>query len=199
VSSISEKQALRRRLLAQLEAMPAPERERSDELLFERFLRLPPVRESRNLFLFLGVPGREPDTGRLLELLWRQGKRTALPRMLPGNRMEFRAYTPDRPLVKTRFGIREPGEDCPVVPRDWGPVILVPGVAFDREGFRLGFGGGFYDRWLPGFAGLRVGLCREAVLQDALPREPHDCRVDLVLTEKGRSGISPASPLSTGV
>ena len=194
MSVTAEKAALRRRILAQLAGLSPAERERSDAMLFERFLQLPQVQNSRRLLLFLGVPGREPDTARLLPRLLASGYQLALPRMLPEHGMEFRRYDPDRPLVQARFGIREPGEDCPLVPKDWGEVILVPGAAFDREGCRLGFGGGYYDRWLPGFPGFRVGLCREAVLQDRLPQEPHDCRVDRVLTEKEEAGFLPLLP-----
>ena len=194
MSVTAEKAALRRRILAQLAGLSPAERKRSDAMLFERFLQLPQVQDSRRLLLFLGVPGREPDTARLLPRLLASGYQLALPRMLPEHGMEFRRYDPDRPLVQARFGIREPGEDCPLVPKDWGEVILVPGAAFDREGCRLGFGGGYYDRWLPGFPGFRVGLCREAALQDRLPREPHDCRVDRVLTEKEEAGFLPLLP-----
>ena len=194
MSVTAEKAALRRRILAQLAGLSPAERERSDAMLFERFLQLPQVQNSRRLLLFLGVPGREPDTARLLPRLLASGYQLALPRMLPEHGMEFRRYDPDRPLVQARFGIREPGEDCPLVAKDWGEVILVPGAAFDREGCRLGFGGGYYDRWLPGFPGFRVGLCREAALQDRLPREPHDCRVDRVLTEKEEAGFLPLLP-----
>lgn len=59
----------------------------------------------------------------------------------------------------------------------------MPAVCYDRRGYRLGFGGGYYDRWLEHFAGFRVGLCRKAVLQDRVPTEAHDSRVDLLITE----------------
>lgn len=183
MSVTAEKAALRRRILAQLAGLSPAERERSDAMLFERFLQLPQVQDSRRLLLFLGVPGREPDTARLLPRLLASGYQLALPRMLPEHGMEFRRYDPDRPLVQARFGIREPGEDCPLVPKDWGEVILVPGAAFDREGCRLGFGGGYYDRWLEHFSGVKAGLCRETVLQDRVPTEAHDAKVDILLTE----------------
>ena len=61
---------------------------------------------------------------------------------------------------------------------------LVPGLCYDREGYRLGFGGGYYDRWLAGCSGWKVGLCRAALLQDRLPRGPYDIPVDLVVTEE---------------
>lgn len=194
MSITAEKRALRTQLRTRLEGMSPKEREQSDNALFERFAALPAVRNSERLLLFWGIPGREPDTSRLLRTLWSLGKETALPRMLPDHGMEFRLYAPDRPLVRTGLGIWEPGEDSPAVSKDWGQVILVPGAAFDRAGFRLGFGGGYYDRWLPGSAGLRVGLCREIVFQEKLPREAHDCRVDVVLTEKGEAGSLPLLP-----
>ena len=63
-------------------------------------------------------------------------------------------------------------------------LALVPAVCYDRRGYRLGFGGGYYDRWLADFSGFRVGLCRGLVLQDRVPTEAHDSRVDLLITEQ---------------
>ena len=97
--------------------------------------------------------------------------------------MEVRRYDPDRPLVKASFGISEPGEDCPLLDRGDIGLVLVPAVCYDRLGYRLGFGGGYYDRWLEGFSGVKVGLCREAVLREAVPTEAHDAKVDILLTE----------------
>ena len=183
MSVTAEKAALRRRILAQLAGLSPAERERSDAMLFERFLQLPQVQDSRRLLLFLGVPGREPDTARLLPRLLASGYQLALPRMLPEHRMEVRQYDPDKPLVKVSFGISEPGEDCPPLRREEIGLVLVPAVCYDRRGYRLGFGGGYYDRWLEGFSGVTVGLCREAVLQEAVPIEAHDARVDILLTD----------------
>ena len=108
------------------------------------------------------------------------------PRMLPGRQMEVRLYEPDRPLVPASFGILEPPADAPLLARPDIDLALVPAVCYDRRGFRLGFGGGYYDRWLSGFSGFTVGLCRDCVLQDRVPTEDHDCRVDLLLTETRR-------------
>ena len=106
--------------------------------------------------------------------------------MLPGRQMEVRLYEPDRPLVPASFGILEPLADAPLLARPDIDLALVPAVCYDRSGFRLGFGGGYYDRWLSGFSGFTVGLCRDCVLQDRVPTEDHDCRVDLLLTETRR-------------
>ena len=178
-----EKKALRRRVREQLSALSRSELVRSDDALFEKFLSLPQVEEAQTVFAFWGIPGKEPDTARLVRELVRRGKTVGLPRMLPDHRMEVRRYDPDRPLVSVSFGISEPGEDCPLIAREAINRVLVPAVCYDRRGYRLGFGGGYYDRWLAGFSGVTVGLCREAVLQEAVPTEAHDARVDLLLTE----------------
>ena len=99
--------------------------------------------------------------------------------------METRLYDPAIPMKQVSFGILEPGEDCPLVPREEIDLVLVPAVCYDRRGYRLGFGGGYYDRWLERFEGPTVGLCREAVLQETVPIEAHDRRVDTLITEKG--------------
>ena len=98
--------------------------------------------------------------------------------------MEVRLYDPDKPLIEVGFGISEPGEDCPLMAKEDIDLILVPAVCYDRRGYRLGFGGGYYDRWLEHFSGFRVGLCRKAVLQETVPTEAHDSRVDLLITEE---------------
>ncbi len=79
----------------------------------------------------------------------------------------------------------EPPADAPFSPGRTSTWRWSPPCA-DRRGFRLGFGGGYYDRWLSGFSGFTVGLCRDCVLQDRVPTEDHDCRVDLLLTETRR-------------
>lgn len=181
-----DKAALRRQVRLTLEGLSPEAVRRGDDALFAAFSALPQVEAASTLFAFWGIPGREPDTGRLIRALTAQGKRVGLPRMLPGRQMEVRLYEPDRPLVPASFGILEPPADAPLLARPDIDLALVPAVCYDRSGFRLGFGGGYYDRWLSGFSGFTVGLCRDCVLQDRVPTEDHDCRVDLLLTETRR-------------
>lgn len=181
-----DKAALRRQVCLTLECLSPEAVRRGDDALFAAFSALPQVEAASTLFAFWGIPGREPDTGRLIRALTARGKRVGLPRMLPGRQMEVRLYEPDRPLVPASFGILEPPADAPLLARPDIDLALVPAVCYDRRGFRLGFGGGYYDRWLSGFSGFTVGLCRDCVLQDRVPTEDHDCRVDLLLTETRR-------------
>ena len=104
--------------------------------------------------------------------------------------MEARLVQRDSTLVRHPYGMLEPGPDCPLIPPDQIDLVLVPGLAFDRSGGRLGRGGGYYDRWLAGFSGITAALCRDGLLMEAIPRLPHDLGVDLVITETSLYGPS---------
>lgn len=184
-STIAEaKKALRARLRREIAAISPEECLESDRALFDRFLSLPQVQAADTLFLFWGIPGREPETERLVRELTRQGKRVGLPRMLPGHQMEVRQFDPCIPMKQAAFGIWEPSEDAPLLEKKDIALALVPAVSYDRRGYRLGFGGGYYDRWLEDFSGRTAGLCRGVLLQEQVPIERHDARVEVVLTEQ---------------
>ena len=168
------KAALRRRL----EALPPPDW----TPMTTAFLALPEVEAARTILLFYGV-GREPDTTGVLTELLRRGKAVALPRCLPGRQMEARLVTGRSDLRPGAFHIPEPDENCPVVNRDDIDLILVPNLCCDKLGYRLGHGGGYYDRYLAGYAGSTVALCPRAWLQEELPRDAYDLPVGLVLTD----------------
>ena len=193
----AEKAALRRRVRACLAGLSPRARRESDDALFARFLSLPQVEEADTLLLYHGM-GTEPDTSRLFPALWARGKRLCLPRCLPGRGMEARLIRPDSVLIPHRCGMLEPGEDCPPVDRADIGLVLVPGLAFDRSGGRLGQGGGYYDRWLTGFSGVTAALCRAPLLLERLPREGHDLPVALVVTEDGLYGPSAPEAAESG-
>lgn len=178
-----EKAALRAQIRARMAAMSEEERRRSDDALFARFLALPQVEKAGTILLYLGM-GAEPDTAQLLSALSAKGKTVALPRILPERGMEGRIVTQADSLIRHPYGMLEPGEDCPVLPKEKIDLILAPGLAFDRCCYRLGQGGGYYDRYLSGFTGHTVALCRRQFLLEHLNTEVHDRPVDMVLTEE---------------
>ena len=178
------KKQLRSAIRAQMTSLSPQVCREEDEVLFARFLALPQVEGAGTILIYHGM-GAEPDTARLIAPLVARGKRVALPRCLPGREMEARSVTGAEQLVRHRFGMLEPGEDCPAVDRGALDLILVPGLAFDRQCRRLGLGGGCSDGYLVGYTGPTVALCRDRFLLDQIPWESHDRRVDCVVARCG--------------
>ncbi len=174
-TAAEDKAALRR----QLAEAPRPDW----TPLIRSFLSLAELEAARTVLLFYGV-GKEPDTRPLIVHLLRRGYTVALPRCLPGRRMEARAVTGLDGLRPGAYGIAEPGEDCPLVERDRIDLVLTPNLCCDKLGYRLGHGAGYYDRYLAGYPGVTAALCPEEWLQEELPRDAFDLPVQLVLTEK---------------
>lgn len=127
--------------------------------------------------------GAEIPTDPLLEALLGTGHRVLLPYVEAGGVMRAAALTSLRDLVPGYRGIREPAVREPVEAVD---AALVPGVAFDETGGRLGHGGGFFDRYLETIAPVVpiVGLCFDVQIVNEVPREPHDRSVDVIVTER---------------
>lgn len=136
--------------------------------------------------LFVSLPA-EIDTRALFKRVGELGLGCAVPRVASTG-LCFHLIDPRRPaLVQGRFGLREPPPDAPSVDLRECRVIVVPGLAFDRDGHRLGYGKGYYDAALAGAShvvpGMRVGICFDHQLQASpLPREPWDVAVDAVCT-----------------
>ena len=128
----------------------------------------------------------EIDTRPLLGRMAGEGWTTCLPIVLgKGQPLEFRRWLPGEPLIKGVWGIERPPETSPVVEPD---ILIIPLLAFDRKGYRLGYGGGFYDRTLEklrvrkNIVGIGVGYSGQQV--GAVPHGPHDQPLDYMMTEK---------------
>src|ERR1700744_1569681 len=89
---------------------------------------------------------------------------------------------PATEIISGKFGVREPSSACPEIPMDQFNLVLVPGMAFDLQGNRLGRGRGFYDRLLTGVSGIKCGVCYDGQLWPEIPTEPHDAKVDFIVT-----------------
>jgi len=128
-----------------------------------------------SLCAFCALPG-EPD----VLTPWPEGKRVAMPRV-EGDDLKFHWVTCREELAPGKFGIPEPRATAPPAGFSFD-LILVPGMAFDHKGGRLGRGRGYYDRFLAAANGLLAGVCFDDQLVSEVPCEPHDARVDAVVT-----------------
>jgi 5-formyltetrahydrofolate cyclo-ligase len=177
------KRDVRRRTLEKRDRIEPQERARLSELIAHRFLSLPEVVEAEIVMAFWSF-GSEPDTSPTLDALTRRGVGVALPRIADPD-IEARLWLPGDPMRETSFGALEPVAGRAILPVDVD-VVLTPGVAFDRRGRRVGYGGGFYDRFLRGKRedATAVGVCFGVQLRDEpLPGGSFDLRVDVVVTD----------------
>lgn len=182
----STKKELRARMIAARDALPPETRASWAEAVAKIGLGFTAARPTAVVSAFLSI-GAEIDTAPLMDRLQRSGHRLALPVMVgKGKPLQFRAWEPGDPLRTVQWGIREPGDDAPVLEPD---ILLVPLLAFDRTGARLGYGGGFYDRTLRGLRERRsvvaVGLAFTMQEVDGVPHLDYDERLDWVLTPDG--------------
>ena len=120
--------------------------------------------------------------------LFQQASCIALYHAIPGEvqtaGLQLLLYAGKESLKTGVFGILEPSEDCEAVPESEIDLIIVPGVAFDRQHNRLGRGKGFYDRLLSTLDVPKIGICYDFQLKDQIPAEPFDRKMDLIITEK---------------
>ncbi len=159
------------------------ERVRLSAEVERRLLGLPEVGGAEGILVFYAF-GTEILTSGLIRSLADQGHRVFLP-VLDGAAMHAAAYRPGDPLAPTSYGAREPARRSLVPPRDVD-LVVAPGLAFDRAGYRLGYGGGYYDRFLAGArpdAG-RVGIGFHQQLVDAVPHGPGDVPLTVVVTDR---------------
>jgi 5-formyltetrahydrofolate cyclo-ligase len=178
------KREIRRTVLAQRDALSSEQQARDSAAIAQRFLGLPEMLSARVVLAFWSF-GSEPATAPLIASLVSRGIRVALPR-IDGSELTPLGYEPGDDVVATPFGAAHPASGEPLDPRDLD-VVLTPAVAFDRQGRRVGYGGGFYDRFFPRARSdaTRVGICFEIQLLDGpLPAGHFDLRVGTVVTER---------------
>jgi 5-formyltetrahydrofolate cyclo-ligase len=179
------KQRLRERVRAQVRAMSEDQRAAASLAACERIARLPRFIDARTVMLYLPMPG-EADCTVLLERCLREGRIVCVPCVEWANcHMEPVKLDSLSDVVSRRHGVREPRMGLPVR-LDSIQAVVVPGLAFDERGRRLGRAGGFYDRFLARLSPtiFTIGLAFEAQIVDDLPIEPHDMAVHMVATEQ---------------
>ena len=113
------------------------------------------------------------------------GKDVVYPAVVGSGLMEFRVWSSGEPLHRGQLGLREPGVRAKVVPVEQIDFFLIPLLACDARGYRLGYGGGYYDKALAGARGFRCGVGYEDQYVQTLPAEEHDQRLDAFLSARG--------------
>ena len=175
------KSELRKQVLQDMKAIPREQKQAMDQALTERFLKHPFYQEAKVIATYLSFP-HEFQTQELIEQALRDCKKVLIPKTYPKGRMDFVVYDPQQ-LVKTSFGLLEPQGDLEVVDVSQIDLIHVPGLAFTTEGYRIGYGGGYYDRYLKHFSGNTLSTVYPCQIRDFIP-EDHDIPVQEVLVDE---------------
>ena len=175
------KSDLRKQVLQEMKAIPRTQKVTLDLALTERFLQHPFYQEAKTIATYLSFP-HEFQTQELIEQALKDGKKVLIPKTYPKGRMDFVVYDPQQ-LVKTSFGLLEPQGDLEVVDASQIDLIHVPGLVFTTKGYRIGYGGGYYDRYLKHITGHTLSTIYPCQIQDFSP-ENHDIPVQEVLIDE---------------
>ena len=176
------KSELRKQVLQEMKAISLEQKQFIDQALTERLLQHPFYQEAKIIASYLSFP-HEFQTQELIDQALKDGKKVLIPKTYSKGRMDFVVYDAQQ-LVKTSFGLLEPQRNLEVVAASQIDLIHIPGLAFTTKGYRIGYGGGYYDRYLEHFTGHTLSTVYHYQVQDFIP-EDHDIPVQEVLIDEG--------------
>ena len=169
-------------------------RAEAEEKMCRTFLSLASFRYAETVLTYAPLK-YELDLSAIAKAALEKGKKVAFPRCEKDTpKMVFR-YVEDPGILRPdTFGIREPPSDAPLyVPsHSTNDVCIIPALAYDLTGCRLGYGKGYYDRYLPAFGGAKIGFALSDFIEERLPRGRYDLSVDIIITEKGVVSVNEA-------
>lgn len=174
------KAEFRRKIQQRCRQISLQEKMRQTDILAQKFLALAEYKKAQTVAFYFSLPD-EVSTLELVIQAEQAGKQLVFPR-LEGKNLEWHVVKKLAKLVPGKFGILEPAKAAPTIALSQIDLMVVPGVAFDRAGNRLGRGLGYYDRVLEKFSGKSVALAFDCQLVDEIPMEEHDQKVGKVLT-----------------
>ncbi len=182
-----EKKQMRQQMIEQLKQMAPHTYQTRCEHMIERLLKEPSVMEGETIAVTMSA-FPEVETRGLIEKLWEMGKKIAIPKCHPQTRaMQFYEITSFSQLETVYLHIEEPVPAlCEEVGKEDIDTIIVPGVVFNKEGYRIGFGGGYYDRYLPGLKAAKLALAFDEQIVEYVPVDLHDIPVDVLITDVRR-------------
>lgn len=179
------KKQWREKALAFLKSLPTEEKRNIEDAFHNQLFSHPLWKESKMIGTTLSS-ALEWDTRRIIEQAWKEGKEVVVPKTLPKTKqMKFYLIFSFNQIAPGHFGMDEPLlEKAMVVDKDEIDLLLVPGLIFHPKGYRIGFGGGYYDRFLMDFMNTTVSFAHSEQIDSAIPTESHDIPMDYLLTEE---------------
>jgi len=179
------KEQLRKIIREEISALPEEYIAASNQGIFKNVMTLDEFISARSIFIYYSIE-KEPATLELAQQALEMGKTVAFPLCYRDGIMDARIVNnfTDFSTSVSIIGIPSPPITAPIIQPEELDLILVPALAFDSRGFRLGLGGGYYDRYLSNLPAYTVGLARGRILKDEIPSEPHDVPVKCIVSEE---------------
>ncbi|WP_457601139.1 5-formyltetrahydrofolate cyclo-ligase [Hydrogenivirga sp.] len=178
---LTAKEDIRKELLQRRVKLPSDIKQEYDLSIINNLKTLPEYSSATEVMLYCSIKG-EPDLSPLFEELAEEGKNLVLPRV-KGSELELVRVGAPLCLTDGTFNIPEPASGEIISPEEL-ELVVVPGVAFDRQGYRVGFGKGYYDRLLERVRAPKIGVAYSFQVLDSVPRDSWDRPVDILVTEK---------------
>ncbi|PLS15236.1 5-formyltetrahydrofolate cyclo-ligase [Bacillus sp. M6-12] len=177
------KKVLRNEMKRSLAEISEEEYSALSQSIADRLFLVPEWSAAKTVGITISAPP-EVGTSLIIQRAWEEGKTVAVPKCEPNNRtLDFREITDFNQLEIVYFGLKEPNPlKTKSYQREAISLMVVPGLAFTADGHRLGFGGGYYDRYLPQYRGPKISLAFDQQIIPCLPHETHDVRVDKIIT-----------------
>ncbi|MBQ8824377.1 MAG: 5-formyltetrahydrofolate cyclo-ligase [Ruminococcus sp.] len=184
-SVIEEKKHLRKKFKNIRNTTPKIEKHYMDKYLENLFISSDEYKNCDIILTYVSY-GSEADTINIIKTALEQGKIVGVPKCLPDNKMQFYKIHDLSELEKGAYGIPEPPDSCEIInlneERNKNIVCLVPGLSFDEHGNRLGYGGGYYDRFIQEHPDIiTIGICSSHCFSEHIPTEPTDMKVKIVI------------------
>ncbi len=177
------KRELRKELKKRRKRLAEEYKKSADRQIFRHIISLPEYQNAETIFCYVGTE-EEINTRPVLERILSDGKRLGVPRCIGKGVMEVCMVSHLDQLKPGMYGILEPDESCTQIPPEEVDLAFVPCLSCSRDGRRLGYGGGYYDRYLTQTTCRKIALCQEKMLEDEIPVRGWDLRMDKVVTEK---------------
>jgi len=180
------KRNIRKEVLMKRSKMKAEEKELKDNIILEKLFETNLYKNARNIFTYISF-GDEINTIKLIERALKDNKNISVPKTYRETRTMNAIFIPClKELKENHMGILEPIDDSIVIKKEDIDLIIVPGVVFDKDFNRIGYGGGYYDRYLEDIAykNNKVVLAYDFQIVDKIEKEEHDVKVDIIITDK---------------
>ena len=181
------KKEIRQQMIKRLNNLPFEQKKEQEKNIYELLFGMEQWKKAEMVALTLSQE-LELTTYPIIEKAWKEGKAVVVPRTKKNREMDFVVYSSTTPMETSSFGLTEPLKTLPAIPKSKIDLVIVPGLAYSEKGYRVGFGGGYYDRFLADYKGTTISLVFKEQKLVSIPVEAFDIPLDFLITvEKVKS------------